>query len=145
MDEPLNGIDHEGTLLFRKLILDLKNQGCAIIISSHLLSELEKTVERVIFIKDGKIMRDTKMNSNLCMCTVSFLSKDLIDKFVERFKSENLNYKVVNNVLKIKCDENILSNINEYFSQTNISNSQIKISNSLEEEYLDILGGNVIE
>jgi ABC-2 type transport system ATP-binding protein len=145
MDEPLNGIDYEGTLLFRKLILDLKNQGCAIIISSHLLSELEKIVDRVIFIKSGKIIRDTSIEDSLCLCKVSFLSKDLIYKFIERFKSECLNYKVENNVLKIKCDENTLSTINNYFAHLNVSSSQIKVSNSLEEEYLDILGENIIE
>ncbi|MCM3618506.1 ABC transporter ATP-binding protein [Sutcliffiella horikoshii] len=56
MDEPLNGLDPTGSLLVRELILDLKSKGTTILFSSHLLDEIDKISDRLIFIKDGKVV-----------------------------------------------------------------------------------------
>jgi len=55
LDEPLNGVD----VLARDIILDLivnsYNENKVIILSSHLVSEVEKILDNVIFLKNGKI------------------------------------------------------------------------------------------
>jgi ABC-2 type transport system ATP-binding protein len=54
LDEPTNGLDPSGIREFRQLLLTLAAQGTSILISSHLLAELEQIVDRVGVIHQGK-------------------------------------------------------------------------------------------
>ncbi len=54
LDEPTNGLDPEGILEIRKLILDLKKKGKSMIVSSHLLSEMEKISDKLLILKSGR-------------------------------------------------------------------------------------------
>jgi ABC-2 type transport system ATP-binding protein len=56
-DEILNGLDPEGIRLLRSLILDLKNRGKAVLLSSHILTEIENMSDRVVFIHRGRIIK----------------------------------------------------------------------------------------
>lgn len=59
LDEPTNGLDVEGIIEIRNLIKDLSNHGIAILISSHNLSEIDNLCNRIIAIKNGKIVEDS--------------------------------------------------------------------------------------
>src|SRR3954471_2091963 len=57
LDEPSNGLDPAGILELRHLVKRLnKSYGMTIIISSHLLSEVEKVVSHVGIISSGKLV-----------------------------------------------------------------------------------------
>lgn len=56
LDEPTNGLDPKGIIDLRNKLITLKQCGKAIIICSHLLSEVEKICDEIYFIKDGKII-----------------------------------------------------------------------------------------
>ncbi len=58
MDEPFNGIDPEGIIWMRGLLRSLAGEGRAILISSHLMSELEDVVDHVVVIGRGKVLAD---------------------------------------------------------------------------------------
>lgn len=58
LDEPTNGLDIEGIIEIRNLIKELSNQGTAILISSHNLTEIDNVCNRIIAIKNGKIIAD---------------------------------------------------------------------------------------
>ena len=55
-DEVLSGLDPKGIAFFRELTLDFKKQGKAVLFSSHILSEVEGTADRVVFIHKGRII-----------------------------------------------------------------------------------------
>ena len=55
-DEPNNGLDHDGFMLLRRIVKDLKQRGHTIIIASHLLQELENLADDLVFIKDGVVV-----------------------------------------------------------------------------------------
>jgi ABC-2 type transport system ATP-binding protein len=57
LDEPMNGLDPAGMLEFRGLIRDFVTEGRAVLISSHLLDEIEKTCDMVAIIDRGKLIR----------------------------------------------------------------------------------------
>ena len=57
LDEPTSGLDPVGRRLVRDIIRDLKSQGAAVFLNSHLLSEVEITCDRVAFIKNGQVIR----------------------------------------------------------------------------------------
>ena len=58
MDEPFNGIDPEGIIWMRGLLRSLAAEGRAILISSHLMSELEDVVDHVVVVGRGKVLAD---------------------------------------------------------------------------------------
>ena len=57
LDEPTSGLDPVGRRLVRDIIRDLKKNGTAVFLNSHLLSEVEITCDRVAFIKFGQIIK----------------------------------------------------------------------------------------
>ncbi|PAD64438.1 ABC transporter ATP-binding protein [Bacillus siamensis] len=56
LDEPMNGLDPKGMRELRTILSDLAKQGVSILLSSHLLSEMEEICDRVAYIKKGRIL-----------------------------------------------------------------------------------------
>ena len=63
LDEPTNGLDIEGTIEIRNLIKKLSNEGIAILISSHNLTEIDNLCNRIIAIKNGKIITNDTIDN----------------------------------------------------------------------------------
>ncbi len=59
LDEPFNGMDPEGIVWMRELLRSLAAQGRAVLVSSHLMSELEDTAEHLVVVGRGKVIADT--------------------------------------------------------------------------------------
>jgi ABC-2 type transport system ATP-binding protein len=57
LDEPANGLDPEGIRWMRELLKSLADQGRTILVSSHLLSEMELLADDVIIVAAGKLVR----------------------------------------------------------------------------------------
>ncbi len=63
LDEPTNGLDPGGIIEMRELLRNLnKNEGITIVISSHLLSEIEKLVTDLGIINQGKMLFEGPLN-----------------------------------------------------------------------------------
>ena len=58
-DEPVNGLDPQGMRWIRGLLRDLAGEGRTILISSHLMSEMELIADRLIIIGRGRLLADT--------------------------------------------------------------------------------------
>lgn len=59
LDEPINGLDAEGIIEIRKLLMKLNQENqITILISSHILTELELIATRFVFLKNGVIVED---------------------------------------------------------------------------------------
>ena len=56
-DEVLNGLDPEGIRYFRRLMLELKERGKAVLLSSHILVEVESIADRIVFIHKGRVIK----------------------------------------------------------------------------------------
>ena len=56
LDEPVNGLDPSGVVEIRELIRSLPAGGATVLVSSHLLDEIERTVDRVLIIRDGRLV-----------------------------------------------------------------------------------------
>ncbi len=62
LDEPTSGLDPVGRILVRDIIRDLRAQGTTVFLNSHLLSEVEITCDRVVFIKRGAVVKVVALN-----------------------------------------------------------------------------------
>lgn len=60
-DEPLNGLDPDGVLWFRDLLRDLAAEGRTVLMSSHMLGEVERTADHVVLIREGRVVLDAPM------------------------------------------------------------------------------------
>ena len=56
LDEPANGLDPEGMRWMRDLLRDFADRGGTVLLSSHLLYEVEATADRMVIIGGGKIV-----------------------------------------------------------------------------------------
>lgn len=59
LDEPINGLDADGMKIMREILLDItQNLGCTVLISSHILGELEKIATHYGIIRQGRIITE---------------------------------------------------------------------------------------
>jgi ABC-2 type transport system ATP-binding protein len=61
LDEPFNGMDPEGIVWMRGFLAALAAQGRAVLVSSHLMSELQETAGHLVIIGRGKVIADTSV------------------------------------------------------------------------------------
>ena len=64
-DEPVNGLDPEGIRWIRTLMRDLAAEGRAVLVSSHLMSEMALTAQHLLVIGRGRLMADTDIDDFL--------------------------------------------------------------------------------
>jgi ABC-2 type transport system ATP-binding protein len=57
LDEPANGLDPEGIAWMRRLLRELAGQGRTVLVSSHVLSEMQQLVDEVVIINRGRLVR----------------------------------------------------------------------------------------
>jgi ABC-2 type transport system ATP-binding protein len=69
LDEPANGLDPEGIVWMRRLLREFADQGRTVLVSSHVLSEMQQLVDDVVIINKGRLVRQG---------TVAELSGDVV-------------------------------------------------------------------
>lgn len=96
LDEPINGLDPSGIKEVRKLLLKLKEkQGMTVLISSHLLSELEQIADYFVMMSKGKVLEileqdqlSHKMKKNIYLATNDNL------RMQDVLEEKNIDYQV---------------------------------------------------
>ncbi|WP_214327483.1 ATP-binding cassette domain-containing protein [Nonomuraea sediminis] len=61
LDEPINGLDPEGIVWMRGFLRSLAAEGRAVLVSSHLMSELEDTASHLVVVGRGRVVADTSV------------------------------------------------------------------------------------
>src|SRR5690606_34218797 len=84
LDEPTNGLDPQGIIQIREIILKIASQGTTIILASHLLDEVEKVCSHVVILEKGKTLYSGRVDE----MTASF-------GYFELSASDNQNLKSV--------------------------------------------------
>jgi ABC-2 type transport system ATP-binding protein len=65
LDEPFNGMDPEGIIWMRGFLRALAGQGRAVLVSSHLMSELQDTAGHLVIVGRGRVIADTSTGTLL--------------------------------------------------------------------------------
>ena len=58
LDEPINGLDAEGVIRLKKNMRAAADQGSIVVVSAHVLAFMQQVCDRVLLLKEGKIVRD---------------------------------------------------------------------------------------
>ena len=61
MDEPFNGMDPEGIVWMRGFLVSLAREGRSVLVSSHLMGELEDMADHVVIVGRGRVIADTSV------------------------------------------------------------------------------------
>ena len=61
LDEPVNGLDPDGIRQVRVLLRKLAAEGRTVLVSSHLMAEMEETADRILVIGNGRLAADTTL------------------------------------------------------------------------------------
>ncbi|WP_019137758.1 ABC transporter ATP-binding protein [Cellulomonas massiliensis] len=69
LDEPANGLDPEGIRWLRVFLRSLAAQGRTVLVSSHVLSEVEQTVDDVVIIAGGRLVHESSLADLAAMTT----------------------------------------------------------------------------
>lgn len=63
LDEPINGLDADGVLWIRGLLQSFVRDGGSVLLSSHLMSEMELVATRVVILNEGNVVADDTIDS----------------------------------------------------------------------------------
>lgn len=144
LDEPFSGFDPINTELLKSVILDLKSQGRTIILSTHVMSQVEQLCDDLVLINKGNVVLSgglRKIKSSFGKNTV-LMEFDGDISFLNNFSDIKINERSTNRVeFKIEND-NI--NVNEILQKA-IDNNVIiykfeKAEPSLHEIFIDVVG-----
>ncbi|MEU3017760.1 ABC transporter ATP-binding protein [Nocardiopsis sp. NPDC007018] len=61
LDEPVNGLDPDGVRWFRGLVRSLADEGRTVLLSSHLMSEMQLTADHLVVIGRGRLITDAPL------------------------------------------------------------------------------------
>ena len=145
LDEPMNGLDPEGIAELRELLIELnQNEGITILISSHILSELEKIATTYGFISHGQLLEEITSEElhNRCRKSLSLAVNDLDTSKEVLSKLGVKEYTLMpNGDIKIYDSVSITKLVVE-LSKKNVEVLSIKSSEeSVEDYYLHLIKG----
>lgn len=104
LDEPANGLDPEGIAWLRQFLKDYASQGNAVLVSSHLLSEMSQMADNVIVIGKGKLIIETSV-ANLVSGkghSSVFVRSPKIDELKTVLNKAKIQYSTLGNGLSVK-------------------------------------------
>lgn len=143
LDEPMNGLDPSGVAELRDLIIELNKQGITFLISSHILSELEKVATTWGFISRGKLLQEISASDLAAHCDKSTeIRSGDIHALEEAVKAIGIsNYVTTPISIKIKEDINPTQLLTR-LAQHGVAVTDITTTGtSVEEYYLNLIGG----
>ena len=144
LDEPVNGLDPQGVQDFRNKLKEIAATGVSILISSHLLDEIEKVCDRVIVIEKGKIIADDKLENLVADEIIKTLITTYDVEKTERLVRElGVKYELTKDGFVFEnLDREGKARIITYLVNNNVELDTIReLHTSLEDRFLQITGG----
>ncbi|HEM4763049.1 TPA: ATP-binding cassette domain-containing protein [Streptococcus suis] len=141
LDEPINGLDPVGIKEMRSIILNLRNQyGMTILISSHILSELEMVVDRYIIMHKGLIVKEfSKQELEQTLEEQLYLQTNNHPKTLTILEEQGITYKIDKEYISLPSDTNVMSLIHLLINHEIEVNEIFKQQMSFEDYYLTLI------
>tara|TARA_Y100000389_G_scaffold97980_1_gene94619 strand:- start:110 stop:562 length:453 start_codon:yes stop_codon:yes gene_type:complete len=140
LDEPSNGLDPQGQSDMRSLILRInQDMGITVIISSHILSEIEKISNRMVVINNGEKIVEGNVQELMQneLLKVSFKSENL-ESIALFLKKQSIDFEAFNDCIVANINEENIPLILKKMVDEKISISEMKQMRTLEELFLGL-------
>lgn len=135
LDEPMNGLDVEATIEVRKIIQQFAKQGTAFLISSHVLSELQKVMTQIVMINNGEVIVNqeiTEFNkTNNQNYKVSTEDNALV---LELLNSNNISVSKTDEYLLVKTED--IYKVQDILNQSRVYLNELSPANANFEEII---------
>ena len=146
LDEPTNGLDPQGIRDFRDYLRLLASEGISVLVSSHLLSEMELMCDRFAIIEKGKLTHISTISDEFEKKETDVLEFEFLLSDVSKAASllqaegrENFVSKRENTTLMVLCNQNEAAELNKLFIINNIDvYGFYTIKATLEDRFLEI-------
>ncbi|SDZ02683.1 ABC-2 type transport system ATP-binding protein [Amycolatopsis xylanica] len=97
-DEPVNGLDPDGVRWMRQLMRSLAAEGRTVFVSSHLMSEMQLTADRLVVIGKGKLLSDAPIDEFIAANSRSVVSvrltrRDDVDTLAGRLRADRIRFE----------------------------------------------------
>ncbi len=142
LDEPANGLDPEGIAWLRDFLKSYADEGNAVFVSSHLLSEMSQMADNVVVIGRGKLIVDTSMKDLIAGSGHSavFVRVGELAKLERALKAQTINYEKVDGGFKIAGHDT--DDIGKLAFAAGLPVLELSNQNaSLEEAFLELTAG----
>ena len=144
-DEPVNGLDLDGVRWIRNLLRRLADEGRTVLVSSHLMSEVEQTADRLLVIGRGRIIADATTDAvvrGLGHIQVRARSSQP-DALVSRLEARGLTVQRVD-ANEVHVDDTTAEEVGELAHASHIPLHHLsEVRRSLEDAYLQLTGTSV--
>ena len=120
LDEPTSGLDPLMERIFQECVLEVKAEGKSVLLSSHILSEVEKLCDKIAIIRQGKIIETGTLSEmrHLTRTKLTIKTKETIPALQEVKGIHNLEQSDSEFVFQVDTEE--LGNIIQYISSFGI-------------------------
>jgi len=142
LDEPINGLDADGMRIMREILTDLSKSGVTVLISSHILGELEKIATHYGIIRNGKMIVEMTANELEKSCS-TFVAIGVKDKQKAKDILNKKYLKVIedeqNELLRV-YDAKSPEEVVKYLYDNNVIVNELKTDKiGLEEYYINLM------
>lgn len=147
LDEPTNGLDPQGIADIRNLILHLsKEQGKTVVVSSHLLNEIEQIATKVLIIDKGKkIIEDTAtslFDPSQTIVEIETLNNDFTLLQLQNSSWQNNIQSTKQNTVVLKLDKQQIPQLHIDLVSMNVQLLSLQPRHSLEDYFLQVTSQN---
>jgi ABC-2 type transport system ATP-binding protein len=104
LDEPASGLDPDGRVQMLELIRRLGSFGINVIVSSHVLSDIESTCDYVVMLDAGRLVRSGPVSGAHTTSTVSVEILGPVDRFAEALTRAGVEHTVDRNLVSVVAD-----------------------------------------
>ncbi len=142
LDEPINGLDADGMRIMREVLLDItRNYGCTVLISSHILGELEKIATHYGIVRGGKMIAEMtaeELEAN-CRTYVALRAKN-VDETKALLERRYSRVTLENEYIRIYDDVKAEEVVSYLYNERRIAVTEVKTDKiGLEEYYIDLM------
>jgi len=141
LDEPSNGLDPQGVVEIRTLLRRLGSGNRTVILSSHLMSEIEQTCDRVGILRHGSMIREGTVNEvrGTSSLLIRATPQDLARRTLEILIGDATAVSIRDGALRADVDPGEAGTINRTLVEAGVTVTELRLDEqSLEEVFLKI-------
>ena len=125
LDEPTAGLDPNATFEMMEIIKSIHRRGKSIIVSSHIISDMDEICTNVAIIEKGKLTYDRRLEESYIVKT-SPIPSVIVDVLIERYSLQTNEDKTV---LYVNADKDIVSELIKELTAHNINIFEVSAFN----------------